>query len=407
MTNVERGPRTSDVELPPGVAIRFSSSRTGRADASAIPRLPGRGRTLTLPPVSPTRCGLLVLCGGLLAALSLPGPLAKGAEPAPYRLLREIPVGGEGGWDYLSVDEAGRRLYLTHASKVVVVDLDRETVVGEIADTPGVHGFALAPELGRGFASNGRENTVSVVDLGTLRTLLKVPTGQNPDAILYEPGRREVYAFNGQGHSATVFDAASGEVVATVPLSGKPEFAACDPAAGRVYVNIEDHHEVVAIDAGRHEVAATWPIAPGEEATGMDVDLAHHRLFLGCHNRLLVMMNSANGEVLATAPIGGGVDATFFDPGTGLIFSSNGEGSVTVLREDPPGKLAVVQTLATERGARTMALDPRTHRIYLASARFEPAPEPAPGAPRPRPTLVPGSFKVLVFGSDAAGEPAR
>lgn len=338
----------------------------------------------------------------LLGTMAASFSRAAEATPAAYRLLREVPIGGEGGWDYLSVDEAARRLYLTHASRIVVVDLAGETVVGEIADTPGVHGFALAPELRRGFASNGRENTVNVVDLDTLKTINKVPTGQNPDAILYEPGQREVYAFNGQGHSATVIDAASHRVVATVPLAGKPEFAACDPAVHRVFVNVEDRHEVDVIDSVTHEVVATWPITPGEEATGMAIDVAHHRLFLGCHNRLLVMMDSTDGRVLASASIGAGVDANGFDPGTGLIFSSNGEGSVTVLREESPQKLSVVQTLPTERGARTMALDPRTHRIYVASARFEPVPEPAaaPGASRERPRMIPGSFKLLVYGAE-------
>lgn len=336
--------------------------------------------------------------------LPVPPPASAAEAAGPYHFLKEIPLGGEGGWDYLSVDETSRRLYVTHASKVVVLDLDKETVVGEIADTPGVHGFALAPELHRGFASNGRENRASVVDLETLQTVAKVGTGQNPDAILYEPARREVYAFNGQGHSVTIFSATSGEVVATVTLSGKPEFAACDPAAGRVYCNLEDRNEVIAIDTRSHQIVNTWPIAPGEEATGMDLDLAHHRLFLGCHNKLLVMMDSADGKVVASAPIGGGVDATCFDPGTQLIFSSNGEGTVTIARREdsPEERLSVIQTLPTERGARTMALDPKTHRIYLASARFEPAPEPVPGAPRERPKLVPESFKLLVFGMDDA-----
>lgn len=347
------------------------------------------------------RSVLLALSGVTLLSSLLPLPPARAAEAAaPYHLLREIAIGGEGGWDYLSLDGSARRLYVTHASKVVVLDLDRDAVAGEITDTPGVHGFALAPELHRGFASNGRENKVSVVDLETLKTLAKVEVGQNPDAILYEPGQQEVYAFNGQGHSASIFNAKSGEVVATVALPGKPEFAAGDPAAHRVYCNIEDRNEVVAIDTRSHQIVNTWPIAPGEEATGMDIDRAHHRLFLGCHNKLVVMMDSTDGKVIASAPIGGGVDATFFDPGTQLVFNSNGEGTVSIAREESPETLSVVQTLATERGARTMALDAKTHKIYLASAKFEPAPEPVPGAPRERPKMVPESLKILVFGMD-------
>lgn len=336
-----------------------------------------------------------------LTLLQLANPPLRGAD-GPYHFLKEIPVGGEGGWDYLSIDSAGHRLYVTHASKVVVIDLDKETVVGEIAHTPGVHGFALAPELQRGFSSNGRENKACIVDLKTLDTLLKVDTGKNPDAILYEPGQKEVYTFNGGGLSATVFEANSGKVVATITLSGKPEFAVADPKAGRVYCNIEDKSEVAVIDTKTHTVINTWPIAPGAEASGMAFDLAHHRLFLGCHNKLMVMMDSANGKVVATVPIGSGVDANAFDPGTQLAFSSNGEGTVTIAREESPEKLTVVQTLKTERGAKTMALDPRTHQIYLAALKYEAAPEAAAGAPRPRAKAIPGSMRILVYGMEKA-----
>ena len=319
-------------------------------------------------------------------------------EDAPYHLLQEIPIGGEGGWDYLSVDASARRLYVTHASQVVVVDLDQNAVVGAITNTPGVHGFALAPDLQRGFASNGRENSVSIVDLKTLQTLAKVPTGETPDAILYEPGRREVYSFNGRGNSVTVFDATSTNVVATLALPGKPEFAVADPVVGRVYCNIEDRNEVLAIDTRTHQIVDIWPTKPGAEPAGLAFDPATHHLFVGCRNQLTVMMASTKGSVLGTVPIGQGVDANAFDPGTRLVFSSCGEGRVTIAREDPPGKLTVVQTLATERSARTLALDPKTHRIYLASAKFEPQPPTAPAAPRPRPKIIAGSMKLLVYG---------
>ena len=311
----------------------------------------------------------------------------------PYHFIQEIPVGGEGGWDLPAVDEAARRLYVSHATKVVVIDLDKDEVVGEIADTPGVHGIAIAPTLSRAFVSNGRESKASIVDPKTLATLMKVDTGQNPDAILYEPGRQEVYTFNGRGNSATVFAADSGKVVATIELPGKPEFAICDPEAGRVYNNIEDKSEVVAIDTKTHQVVDTWPIAPGESASGMAFDQAHHRLFLGCDNKMMVLMDSTNGKVIANVPIGGGVDANAFDPGTQMAFSSNGEGNVTIAHEDAPDKLTVVQTLETERGARTMALDPKTHKIYLASAKYE-----AAEAGQRRPKMISDSFKVLVYG---------
>ena len=316
----------------------------------------------------------------------------------PYHFLKEIPVGGDGGWDYLSVDEAGRRLYVSHATKVVVIDLDKEAVCGEITNTPGVHGLAVAPDLQRGFTSNGRENKVSIVDLKTLETLSKVETGQNPDGMLYEPGRQEVYMFNGRGQSATVIDAKAGKVVATVALGGRPEFAAADPKAGRVYDNLEDKSEVVAIDTKTHEVVNHWPIAPGEGASGMAIDVAHHRLLLGCSNKLMVMMDSETGKVVASVPIGQGVDANAFDPGTQFAFSSCGDGTVTIAHEDAPDKFAVVQTLVTERGSRTMTLDPKTHRIYLASAKYEAPTEGAPAGGRGRGRMVPGSFKILVYG---------
>jgi DNA-binding beta-propeller fold protein YncE len=336
--------------------------------------------------------------GTFILALSCLASMARAG--GPYRLLREIPVAGVGGWDYLSVDAAGRRLYVSHGTQVIVIDIDKDTVVGEIADTPGVHGLAVAPDLKRGFTSNGRENKASIVDLQTLKTLSKVDTGENPDGMLYEPGRQEVYMFNGRGKSATVFEAVTGKVVATIPLDGKPEFAAADPQAGRVYNNIEDKSEVVVIDTKTHAVVATWPIAPGEEASGMAIDLEHHRLFLGCGNKLMVMMDSATGKVVASVPIGQGVDANAFDPGTQFAFASCGDGTVTVAREETPDKLTAVQTLTTEPRARTMALDPQTHKIYLASGKFEPAPQPVAGAPRRWPKMVPGSFKVLVYGMD-------
>jgi DNA-binding beta-propeller fold protein YncE len=274
-------------------------------------------------------------------------------------------------------------------------------VVGEVADTPGVHGFVAAPALGRGFSSNGRENKASIVDLKTLQTVGKVDTGQNPDAILFEPGRNEVYTFDGRGKSATVFAAATGKPVATIPVGGKPEFAQADPSAARVYCNLEDLNEVLAIDAKTHGIVNRWPIAPGEEGTGMAIDLDHHRLVLGCGNGKMVFMDSATGKVVASLDAGQGIDATSFDPGTQLAFASAGDGTVTIAHEDSPDKFTRVQTLATERGARTMTLDPATHKIYLASARYEaPATPPPAGGGRQRPRMVAGSFKILVYGMD-------
>lgn len=346
----------------------------------------------------------------ILATLTIAGLLgfatpATAPAQGTYKLLKEIPVGGEGSWDYLSVDEAGRRLYVSHGAKVVVIDIDQDKVAGEIPDTPGVHGVAIASDLGHGFSSNGRENKSSMVDLKTLKTLSKVDTGQGPDGMLYEPGRQEVYLFNGHGESATVIDAKSGKVTATVPLEGKPEFGAADPGAGRVYDNLEDKSEVVAIDTKAHKVVNQWPVAPGEEPSGMAIDAAHHRLFLGCGNKKMLMMNSTDGKVLADVPIGQGVDATAFDPGTQLAFASCGDGTVTIAHEDSPDKLTLVQTLKTEPRAKTMTIDTTTHKIYLGSAKFEappPTATPPEGGRRQRPRMIPDTFKILVYGLESA-----
>ncbi len=315
-----------------------------------------------------------------------------------YYFLKEIHVGGEGGWDYLTVDGAGRRLYASHNTKVIVIDVDKDELAGQITGTPGVHGFAIAPTLHRGFSSNGRENNVSVVDLQTLKTIQKVATGANPDAILFESGRQEVYAFNGRGQSATVIDAASGMVTATVPLSGKPEFAAADAAAHRVYCNLEDKNEITAIDTRSHKVVNSWPIAPGKEASGMAIDAGHHRLFIGCHNKLMEMIDSANGTVLATVPIGTGVDANVFDPAAGLAFASCGDGTTTIAREDGD-KLTVAQILQTRRGARTLALDPATRKIYLATADYESQADKPEEQPQRRPRMIANTFKIIVYGT--------
>jgi YVTN family beta-propeller protein len=322
----------------------------------------------------------------------------------PYQLVTEIPIGGEGGWDILTIDSTASRLYLSHATKVVVVDLRKNAVAGEIADTPGVHGFVAVPELQRGFSTNGKEAKSSVVDLKTLKTISKIDTGEGPDALVYEPHRGEVYVFNHKGNSASVIDAKTANVVATIPLGGGPEFAAADSAAGRVYCNIEDKSEVAVIDAAKHEVVARWSVAPGTEPSGIALDAAHHRLFATCHNKLMAMLDTETGKVIATVPIGAGVDGCAFDDSTQLAFASCGDGSTTIAKEETPDKLTVVQTLKTERGARTMALDPKTHRIYLPSAKFEPAPSPSPGASPARPRIVPNTLKLLVYTS---GEPIK
>ena len=333
--------------------------------------------------------------------------LAQSKAPAgPYKLLKTIAIGGEGGWDYLATDEAGRRVYVSHQTKIIVIDIDKDEVVGEIADTPGVHGFAIAPELGLGFSSNGRENKSSIIDLKTLQTKAKVDTGGNPDGILFVPGVQEVYTFNRDRNapSATVFEAKTGKVITTITLPGTPEFAVVDTKAARVYNNIDSKNLVAVIDIKTHEIVAQWPTAPGGGGSGMAIDLANHRLFIGCDD-VMVMMDSTTGKVIGTVPIGAGVDANRFDPVTRLAFASCGQaGSVTIAKEESPEKLTVVQTLETARGSRTMTLDPKTHKIYLSAVDYAQAPETPPsGAPAGkfvRPQTVPNSFKVLVYGID-------
>jgi YVTN family beta-propeller protein len=322
--------------------------------------------------------------------------VAFGAEQ--YQFIKEIPIGGEGGWDILTIEPTANRLYLSHATKVVVVDLEKNTVVGEISDTPGVHAFVAILELQRGFSSNGKESKSSVVDLKTLKTVSKMDTGANPDAIVYEPNRRELYVFNHTGNSCTVIDAKSASVITTIQLGGGPEFAVVDETAGRIYCNIEDKSEVAVIDTSKHEVIARWPLAPGEEPSGITFDARHHRLFSGCHNKVMTMLDTETGKVMTTVPIGGGVDGCAFDDSTRLVFASCGDGTTTIAKEEAPNELTVVQVLKTERGARTMALDPKTHRIYLPSAQFQLPPSPSPGASPGRPSVVPNTLKLLVYG---------
>jgi YVTN family beta-propeller protein len=316
-----------------------------------------------------------------------------------YRFVREIPIGGEGGWDILTIDSTASRLYLSHATKVVVVDLSKNAVVGEIGDLPGVHAFVAVPELQRGFSSNGKESKSSVVDLTTLKTVSQIDTGQNPDAVVYEPRHGEVYVFNHTGNSVTVIDAKAATVSATIQLGGNPEFAAVDEEAGRIYCNIEDKSEVAVIDVSKHDVIARWALAPGEEPSGIALDARHHRLFAGCHNKMMVMLDTQSGKVIGTVPIGGGVDGCAFDDSTQLAFASCGDGTTTIAKEEGPNKLTVVQVLKTKRGARTMTLDPATHRIYLPTAQFAPALSPSPGAPPARPSIVPNTLKLLVYAS--------
>jgi DNA-binding beta-propeller fold protein YncE len=296
------------------------------------------------------------------------------------------------------MDSATRRLYISRATHVIVIDADSGKQIGEIADTPGVHGVALAPELNRGFTSNGREGTVSVFDLRTLKTLKKIKVGDNPDAIVYDPGTKRVFTFNGRSHDSSVINASSGEVVGTIKLDGKPEFAVTD-GEGMIFVNIEDKSEVTAIDAKGMTVKSNWPLTGCEAPSGLAIDREHHRLFSGCsENKLMAISDAETKKLVTTVPICDGTDGTRYDAGTELAFASCHDGHLTVIREVSPDKFAVVQSVTTELGARTLALDPKTHDIYTVTAKFGPRPAPSAGNPHPRPTILPDSFEVLVVG---------
>ena len=329
---------------------------------------------------------LNLLLAGFASAASGPG----------YHVIKTYNLGGDGGWDYLVADPETHRLYISRGTHVIVIDAETGKSVGDIADTPGVHGIALAPELGRGFTSNGREGTVSIVDIKTLATSNKVKAGENPDAIVYDPATKRVFTFNGRSHDSTAIDAASGKVLGTIKLDGKPEFAASD-GKGEVFVNIEDKSELTAIDANKLEVKNTWPLAPCTEPSGLAMDREHRRLFAGCDNKMMAVVDADTGKVLATPAIGEGVDATRYDPGTGLAFASCGEGVLTVIKEQSPDKFAVAENVPTRQGARTMALDTSTHKVYTVTAKFGPPPAPTADNPHPRRSIVPGSFVVLVL----------
>jgi DNA-binding beta-propeller fold protein YncE len=321
--------------------------------------------------------------------------VALAATGPGYKVVNTYKVGGDGGWDYLIADGAARRLYISRATHVIVLDLDSGKTVGDIADTPGVHGIALAPELGRGFVSNGREGTVSIFDLKTLATISKVKAGENPDAILYDPATRRVFTFNGKSQDSTAIDAAKGTVLGTIKLDGKPEFAASD-GKGEIFVNIEDKSELTAIDSNKLAVKSTWPLAPCESPSGLSIDRKNRRLFVGCDNKMMAVVDADSGKVLATPAIGDGVDATTFDDETGLAFASCGEGVLTVVREESPDKFSVAENVPTQAGARTLALDSKTHNVYLVTAKFGPPPAATADNPHPRRSILPDSFVVQV-----------
>ncbi len=343
---------------------------------------------------------LLAAAVGLVSHSQAPSEV-EAAAPAPgpsgYHLLKKIKLGGEGFWDYVTFDSSTRRLFISRGTKVVVLNVDTEKVVGEIPNTAGVHGIALAHDLNRGFTSNGQAGTVTIFDLKTLAVIGEAKAEMNPDAIIYDPASKRVFAMNGRSGSATAIDAATGKVAGTIPIGGKLEFAVPD-GKGHVYVNVENKSEEVELDSKKLTVLAHWPLAPCVEPSGLAIDVKHHRLFAGCDNKMMAVIDTDSGKVIATPPIGMGVDADRFDPGTSYAFASCFSGVLTVVHEDSPGKFSVVEDIPTQMGARTMALDKKTHEVFLVTAEFGPPPVATAEHPHPRPTMVPDSFVVLVFG---------
>ncbi len=340
----------------------------------------------------------VVLWSALFSAIfALCSAVRVSAAGANYKIVQTYHVGGDGGWDYLLADSATHRVYISRATHVIVLDSESGNVAGDIPDTPGVHGITLAPELGHGFISNGRENTVTVFELTSLKPITKINVGQNPDAILYDSSSKRVFTFNGKSQDATVIDASTNKVLGTIKLDGKPEFAA-DDGKGGLFVNIEDKSELVSLDPVKMSIKATWSLAPCEEPSGLAIDREHRRLFAGCDNKMMAVVNADTGKVVATPAIGEGVDATAFDPGSGLAFASCGEdGVLSIIHEDSPDTYSVVQTLATQKGARTLALDDQSHKVFLVTAKMGKAPAPTPQNPHPH-VILPDTFVVLVAG---------
>ena len=322
---------------------------------------------------SPCKSSILVVVCALTLTIS-----GRSSQTAGYSVTKKISINGQGSWDYLTVDEANRRLYISHGTRVEVVDIDSMSAVGNLPNTPGVHGIAIAPEAGRGFVSDGQSSMVTVFDLKTLKTIAEVPVGKKPDAIIYDPATQRVFAFNGDGNSATAIDAATGKVAGTVDLGGGPEFAAAD-GEGYVYNNLEDESLVLKINARDLKVEQRWPTAPCSSPSSMAMDRPNRRLFIGCRSKVMAVVNADSGQVITTLPIGDHVDATAFDPETRMIFNSNGEGTITAIHEDDPDKYSVVQTVKTVPRAKTMALDPKTHQLFLSTSEN-------------------GQFEVLVVG---------
>jgi DNA-binding beta-propeller fold protein YncE len=320
------------------------------------------------------------------------------AQKSEYKILEKVKLGGEGGWDYLTADAKTGFLFISRGTHVQVMDMEKKTLVGDIPNTNGVHGIALAHEFGKGYISDGRDTSVTVFDLATLKTLKVIKIkGIGPDAIIYDRASKRIFTFNGRSSDATAIDAASDSVVGTVILEGKPEFAQTD-GNGKVFANLEDKSVIVAFDAKSLKVISRWPLAPGEEPSGLAIDRKGHRLFSVCSNNYMIVLNCESGAVVAKLPIGKGPDAAGYDPETHLAFSSNGEGTLTVVRQENPDTYTVIGNVKTQPRSKTMALNPKNHCVYLGAAEFDKAPEATKDNPRPRAPMVKDSFSILIVG---------
>jgi YVTN family beta-propeller protein len=340
-----------------------------------------------------TLCALLLCVGSAAFVLyALAAPLGSG-----YHLVKKVVLGGEGGWDYVNANPDTHRVYISRGTHIMVLDPDGK-VVGDIPNLKGTHGAALVPELNRGYSSNGQSNSVTIFDLKTLQVIKEVPlpAAQGPDGYLYDPTSKRVFVFNARSQDATGIDAETGEVAGTVPLGGKPEAAVAD-GQGHIFVNNEDKTLLVEFDSKTFKVLNNRPIDGCESPSGLAIDTAHKRVFVGCHNQQMVVVDYTAGKSVAKIPIGTGIDATWFDPGTQLAFSSCGDGTITAAHEDSPDKYTVVDTIKTQQGARTMALDTGNHMIYTVTAEFGPTPAASPENPRPRPAIIPNTFTLLIF----------
>ncbi|HKS80371.1 MAG TPA: hypothetical protein VJR23_02595 [Candidatus Acidoferrales bacterium] len=326
-----------------------------------------------------------------VSAAPLAAPGASG-----YHVVNKFKLGGEGGWDYITLEPTTHRLFISRGTHVMVVDPEKGTVLGDIPGMHRVHGIAFAPEFNKGFVSDGNPGSVFIFDLTTLKVIKEVPTQPDCDGIIYDPGTKRVFTANGDSNDATAIDASTGNVLGNVPLGGAPEFLQAD-GKGHLFVNLEDKSALTKVDAKALKLEATWPLAPCESPSGLAIDAAHERLFVGCHSKVMAFVDANSGKVLGTVPIGQGVDANRFDPGTGYAFASTGDGNITVAHEDSPDKLTPVDSIETMRGARTMEFDPASHNLYTVTAEFGPAPETPAGQRPRRPPMVPGSFTLLVM----------